>query len=215
MNMNTQSFDLKKELCNAVKDISWNFVGILDTNKKLHGIPKNLNFQALFERLVLEKLMILKQKNNIQIIDNENIRSYPDMVLKGGILGNKIIALDVKTGRRNKNNNQRIDGFTLGSYKKYFRNPNKKLCCNSLYCYNDFNEHLAICFIYDWNSKADTLHMISNVQIIVQEKWKLASKTTGTGTTTAIGSIKEINKIILGHGDFKSEKEFLKYWRKY
>ena len=57
--------------------------------------------------------------------------------------------------------------------------------------------------------------MISNVQVIVQEKWRLASKTTGTGTTTAIGSIKEINRIISGNGDFRSEKEFLRYWKNY
>lgn len=57
--------------------------------------------------------------------------------------------------------------------------------------------------------------MISNVEIVIQEKWRLASKTTGTGTTTAIGSIKDINCIIGGNGDFKNEKEFLDYWRSY
>ncbi len=82
--MTINSFDLKKELYDAVKDISWNFVGILDTKKRIHPIPKNLNFQALFERLVLEKLAILSKEHKIEVIDNENIRSYPDMVLKGG-----------------------------------------------------------------------------------------------------------------------------------
>lgn len=91
-------FDLKKELYEAVKDISWNFLGILDTNKRLHAIPKNLNFQSLFERLVLEKLSVLTKKYKIEVIDNENIRSYPDMVLRGGVLKDKVIALDVKTG---------------------------------------------------------------------------------------------------------------------
>ena len=86
-------FDIQKELFEIVKDIKWNFVGILDTEKRIHAIPKNLNFQALFERLALEKLSILTKKEKIDVIDNENIRSYPDMVLKGGVLGNKIIAL--------------------------------------------------------------------------------------------------------------------------
>ena len=205
-------FDLKKELQDLAEDISWNFVGILDTKKRLHEIPKNLNFQALFEKLVLEKLEILKSKHGISAIENKNIRSYPDMVLKDGALGSKIIALDVKTGRRSKNGNT---GFTLGSYAGYFRKPDKKLCCGGLFSYNDFTEHWDICFIYDWNEKADTLHMISNIQRVVQEKWRLASRTTGTGTTTAIGSIKEINKIISGNGNFKTEKEFMDYWRNY
>ena len=119
--------------------------------------------------------------------------------------------MDIKTGRRVGNRT----GFTLGSYAGYFRKPDKKLCCGGAFCYNDFNEHWDICFIYDWNKDSDTLHMISNVQVIVQEKWRLASKTTGTGTTTAIGSIKEINRIISGNGDFRSEKEFLRYWKNY
>lgn len=209
------TFDIKKELYEIVKGISWNFVGILDTDDRLHEIPKNLNFQSLFERLVLEKLAFLNKEYKIEVIDNENIRSYPDMVLKDGVLGNKIIALDVKTGRRSIGNNNRIDGFTLGSYKRYLRNPDEKLCCNGLFSYNDFTEHWCICFIYDWNNKTDTLHMISNIQIIVQEKWKLASKTTGTGTTTAIGSIKDIKRIMSGSGDFKTEKEFLDFWRRH
>ena len=57
--------------------------------------------------------------------------------------------------------------------------------------------------------------MISNIQIVVQEKWRLASRTTGTGTTTAIGSISKIDEIISGKSIFKNEQEFLDYWRGY
>lgn len=204
-------FDLKNELTEAVKHIKWNFTGILDTEGRLHEIPKNLNFQALFEKLVLETLPNLTNKHNIEVIENINIRSYPDIVLKGGELGKHVIALDIKTGRRNGIQTS----FTLGSYAGYIRNPDKKLCCGGLYSYNDFTHHWDICFIYDWDSKANTLNMIKNIQIVIQEKWKLASKTTGTGTTTAIGSIKNIDKIMSGKGDFKTEKEFLRYWRNY
>jgi hypothetical protein len=208
------TFDLKEVLYEAVKDISWNFVGILDTEKRLHPIPKNLNFQALFERLVLERLETIKKKYDINVIDNENIRAYPDIVLEGGMIKNQIVALDVKTGRRNKDREGYMTGFTLGSYAGYFRKPDEKRA-GCIYPYGKFTNHLDICFIYDWDQTADTLHMVSNLQIIVQEKWRLASKTTGTGTTTAIGSIKEIDRIIKGKGDFKSEEEFLDYWRSY
>ena len=204
-------FNLKEEILEAVKEIKWNFKGILDTEGRLHEIPKNLNFQALFEKLALEKLVILTKKHNIRVQENTNIRSYPDIVLSGGILGKDIIALDIKTGRRVGDKT----GFTLGSYAGYIRNPNKKLCCGGLFSYNDFTHHWDICFIYDWDEKANTLSMIKNIQIVIQEKWRLASKTTGTGTTTAIGSIKEIDRIIKGNGDFKSEEEFLEYWRNY
>jgi len=159
------AFNLKKELFECVKDISWNFKGILDTNNKLHPIPKNLNFQALFEKLVMEKLTKLTKKFKIKVVDPNNIRAYPDMILEGGILKNKIIALDVKTGRRNGNRT----GFTLGSYAGYFKNPNKK-CSGCVRPYKEFDEHWTICFIYDWNPQNDTLNMISNIKILVQEK---------------------------------------------
>lgn len=205
-----REFNLKTELYEAVKSIKWNFVGILDTEKRLHAIPNNLNFQALFEKIVIEKLQGLTKTYGITVIDPNSIRAYPDIILENGALGDKIIAVDVKTGRRKKNKT----GFTLGSYAGYFKNPDKKLS-GCIRPYNDFSEHWAICFIYDWDGTADTLHMISNIEIVVQEKWKIASRTTGTGTTTAIGSIKDIDKIISGDGAFKSEREFLNYWRTY
>jgi len=55
--------------------------------------------------------------------------------------------------------------------------------------------------------------MVSDVEVIVQQKWKIASKSTGTGTTFAIGSIKEIDKLEKGEGVFKSKEEFEEYWR--
>ena len=204
-------FNIKEELYEAVKDVKWNFVGILDADKKLHPIPKNLNFQALFEKLVIEKLTEkLTEDHGIKVICPSGIRAYPDIILESGKLGNKTIAVDVKTGRRNGNQTH----FTLGSYAGYFKNPDRKMA-GCVLPYNSFSEHWAVCFIYDWNPDNDSLNMISNIQIVVQEKWKLASKRTGTGTTTAIGSIREISKIVKSEGDFKSEREFLDYWRNY
>lgn len=91
--------------------------------------------------MVIEKLIFLVKKHKINVQENINIRPYPDIVLNGGILGKKLVALDVKTGRRSIGNNGRIDGFTLGSYAGYFRKPTSKLCCGELYSYKDFNEH--------------------------------------------------------------------------
>ena len=80
--------------------------------------------------------------------------------------------------------------------------------------YGEFDEHWIIGFIYSWNPETDSLHMVSDVSVIVQPKWKIASKSTGTGTTFAMGSIKDIDKLRNGEGEFKSEDEFENYWRK-
>lgn len=202
--------NLKKELEKIVSNITWNFVGILDTKKKLHPIPKNIQIQALFEYLGRERIIDWAKKREIKVIESTNTREYPDLTLLGGPLGKEIIALDIKTGRRDGNRT----GFTLGSYWGYFRRPDKKMAGCRL-PYGQFSQHWIIGFIYDWDENADTLHMVSNIEAIVQEKWKLASRSTGTGTTTAIGSIKDIKRLKNGRGDFKSEKEFLQYWRNY
>jgi hypothetical protein len=202
--------NFKKELEKIMSNIRWNFVGILDTEKKLHPIPKNIQIQALFEYLGREKIIEWAKKVGIKIIESTNTREYPDLTLLGGPLGKEIIALDIKTGRRDGNRTC----FTLGSYWGYFRSPNKKMAGCRL-PYGKFTQHWIIGFVYDWDENKDTLHMVSNIETIVQEKWRLASKSTGTGTTTAIGSVKEIRRLKIGNGDFKSKKEFLQYWRNY
>lgn len=203
--------NLKKELENALSDITWNFVGILDTEKVLHPIPKNINIQALFEYLAKKRIKELGKKLNCKILEARSIREYPDITLMGGKLG-KIVAIDVKTARRESRN--RISGFTLGSYAGYFRHPHKQMPFCRL-PYGRYDEHWIVGFIYTWNEDADTLHMVTDIELIVQPKWKIASKHTGTGTTTAIGSIKDIERLRKGKGDFKTKKEFEEYWRTY
>jgi len=204
------SKNFKKELEKIMSDITWNFVGILDTEKKLHPIPKNIQIQALFEYFAKERIIKWAKRQGIKIIEATNTREYPDLTLYGKPLGKEILAVDVKTGRREGNKT----GFTLGSYWGYFRKPNKKMGGCRL-PYGEFTQHWIVGFIYDWNESADTLHMVSNIEVIVQKKWRIASKSTGTGTTTAIGSVKEIQRLKESKGDFKSEEEFLKYWRNY
>jgi len=202
--------DLKTELENVMNGVVWNFVGILDTNKKLHPIPKNIQIQAIFEYMGRERIKKWAEKNNITVIESTNTREYPDLTLQEGPLGREIIAVYIKTGRRDGDRT----GFTLGSYWGYFRHPTEKKGGCRL-PYGDFTHHWIVGFIYDWDNDADTLHMISNIDLVVQEKWKIASKTTGTGTTTAMASINRIDDLKKGNGAFKSEREFLNYWRAY
>ena len=50
----------------------------------------------------------------------------------------------------------------------------------------------------------------------MQEKWRIAGDKAGSGNTTNIGSINGyIEDFKNGKGPFKSEKEFLEYWRGY
>jgi len=113
----------------------------------------------------------------------------------------------------NRISKNRISGFTVGSFAGYFLHPEKKMP-GCKFPYGEFDEHWIIGFIYTWNPEADSLHMVSDAEVIVQPKWKIASKSTGTGTTFAIGSIKDIDKLRKAEAEFKNEEDFENYWRK-
>lgn len=57
---------------------------------------------------------------------------------------------------------------------------------------------------------------MSSVDVFIQEKWRIASGHAGSGNTTNIGSIEgTLKDFAEGRGDFRSEEEFLAYWRGY
>ena len=47
----------------------------------------------------------------------------------------------------------------------------------------------------------------------IAAKWKIASKSTATGTTFAISSVRTIDALRKGRGDFNSCEEFEDFWR--
>ncbi len=108
-----------------------------------------------------------------------------------------------------KKTNKLINGMTLGTYKGYFRDTMS--CKNTLYPYDSYKEHFVFGILY--NREENT---ISDIEIFFTEKWRVASKTPGSGNTTNIGSIKKIKSIIEEKDNlFKSKNEFENYWRNY
>lgn len=197
-------------MCAILSTVDWKFKGIIDIDNHIHPIPKNIQIQALFEYLAIANLNPFFKNKGCAVLEAENTRQYPDLTIKNGDFANEIVALDVKTSRRI--NDKQISGFTIGSYAGYFRSPGRSMPGCRL-PYGAYTQHWIAGFIYDWNDNADTLNMVSSIEYVFQEKWRMASKTTGTGTTTAIASIRNIDKIRRGMGDFNSEEEFLSYWR--
>lgn len=203
--------NLKKDLEQLFFNFRWNIKGIIDEDGNIYPIPPIPQvITGIFQELTKHKVKkLLREKYECEIVQG-GPREYPEITAIGGKFGNKKIAIDIKTARRICEN--RISGFTVGSFTGYFLYPEKKMP-GCKFPYGEFNEHWVIGFIYTWNPNADSLNMVSNVEVIVQPKWKIASKSTGTGTTFAIGSIKEIDKLKKGEGVFKSEEEFEVYWR--
>jgi hypothetical protein len=151
----------------------------------------------------------LKQKYNCQVVIGKP-REYPQLTLFGGEIGEKKIAIDVKSAR--KLTSTRTTRMSLGSYAGYFRYPNKKMR-GCVFPYGEYKEHWIIGVLYTWHPGRPSEELISDVEVIINEKWRIASKHTATGDTAAIGSINDLNKLRAGLGEFKSEEEFEAYWR--
>jgi len=204
--------DLKSDLERLFADFRWKIKGMIDEDGNIYPIPPIPQvITGIFQEITKHKVKkLLREKYRCDIVQG-GPREYPEITAMGGKFGNKKIAIDMKTTRRIGKN--RISGFTVGSFAGYFLHPEKKMP-GCRFPYGEFEEHWIIGFIYTWNPDADRLHMVSNVEVVVQPKWKIASRSTGTGTTFAIGSVKDIDKLRKGQGVFKSKQEFDTYWRK-
>jgi hypothetical protein len=204
--------NLKSDLEELFSDFSWKIKGMIDEDGNIYPIPPIPQvITGIFQEITKHRVKkLLKEKYECEIVQG-GPREYPEITAIGGKLGNRKIAIDMKTTRRISKN--RISGFTIGSFAGYFLHPDKKMP-GCKFPYGEFDEHWIIGFIYTWNPDTDSLHMVSNVEVIVQPKWKIASKSTGTGTTFAIGSVKDIDRLRNGEGEFKSPEEFENYWRR-
>jgi|LWDU01.1.fsa_nt_gi hypothetical protein len=210
--MRVKKLALEKELTNLLSNTSWNYVGLIDTNKKIIQIPKESKVvTAILEDISIQKIVNWAKSNSIKTILPSNEREYPDLTLEHPSIGGTI-ALDIKTARQKTDT--RISKLTLGSYAGYFRNPSKKLPGCRI-PYNDFAGHWIVAFTYWWKPTEPSETMVAITNTIISEKWKLASKSSGTGTTKHIGSITNIDELKQHNGSFKTESEFEEFWRKY
>lgn len=155
----------------------------------------------VYENYVVELLKRFCKDNKVKFRENTIQNRYPDFVVytKCG----KPIAIDIKTSYLKSTS--LINGFTLGTYRGYF--SNRGCSKNTMYPYSQFLNHLCICVIY---SREKTKVKIRH--IVVREKWRIASRCTGSGNTCNIGSIKKIRDILDGCSVFRNKMEFEKYW---
>lgn len=151
---------------------------------------------------------------------------YPDFTFHKGLGAKGKIAIDVKTTYR-RNRKDKF-GYTLGGYTSFIRPGNETK--NIVFPFSEYSEHWVIGFVYNriGTKKAQAKHSFKldqiseiplpfeDVEVFVQEKWRIASDRAGSGNTTNIGSISgTIEDFRAGKGPFKSEEEFLDYWQTY
>ena len=199
------------QIVNILTDITTN----IKFDDKFSFINMNISYELghdskiiskIYECVIIDKLKKILISNQLEFIENNIQNKYPDFIIQSKINKEKYYAIDIKSSYL-KTPSQ-INGFTLGTYKGYFKNRDT---LNSIVKpYNSFIKHYCLCVIYD-----RCKDRIPVKYIFVREKWEIAYNNTGSGNTCNIGSIKLLDNLINKKYYFNNEEEFNKYWLNY
>ncbi len=139
-------------------------------------------------------------------------RGYPDLEISGPAFGGGFHAVDVKAARRAANGTRTQSRITLYTGNTYFRHPDLHWP-GTLRAFNDYRTHLDAILIYTLN--ADSAHRVEDLEVIVQEPWRIASKERSSTTREYLGAVDSIDDMRNGRGAFDSPQAFYRYWRSF
>ena len=218
---------MKEHILNHLASIEngYSVCGIIDRRRRIYPLGTDTKvLSTIFEIIARQSVADYARQSQLMLIDSDKQNYYPDFTLAASRDDTEKIAIDVKTTY--KNNPGDPFGFTLGSYTSFLRNATK----NIVFPFEQYKEHWIIGFIYrrvpvDANAASrrySTANLskvpapFSDVEVFMQEKWRIAGDRPGSGNTTNIGSIRGVlSDFQQGNGVFESEAEFLQYWRGY
>ena len=139
-------------------------------------------------------------------------RGYPDIEVSGTAFGGGQHAVDVKVARRSRSRRQTDSRITLYTGNTYFRYPQLKWP-GTFRPFQDYQSHLDIIVLYTLNDATDA--RVEDLEVIVQEPWRIASRQRSSTTREYIGAVVGIEDLRGGRGEFQSPDEFYRFWRKY
>lgn len=102
--------------------------------------------------------------------------------------------------------------ITLYTGNTYFKWPNLHWP-GTFRPFSEYASHLDIIVLYTLNPELRT--RAEEMEIIVQEPWRIASKERSSTTREYIGAVTVISDLREGRGEFKTPDEFYAFWRRY
>ena len=213
----------------ALADVKngYSLCGVVDRRGRVYPLGSDTKVvSALFEIVTRQAVAAYARQAGLLLMEPTKQNHYPDFTLMQDESDKNKIALDVKTTYR-KHGQSRFS-YTLGSYTSYIREETESK--NIHFPYSEYREHWIIGFVYSRaEGKRDTSGRIYSletldqmptpfvdVEVFMQEKWRIAGDRAGSGNTANIGSIAgTLSDFVEGNGIFGSEAEFLDYWRGY
>ncbi|CAM3512534.1 Type II restriction enzyme EcoRV [Bordetella sputigena] len=201
--------------------------GVVSQDGVVYPLGSDTKVLSTIFELYTRPLMIeTAAELGLDLVEPSVQNHYPDFTLCAGAACRRKIAVDVKTTYINHPGQS--FNFTLGGYTSFIRPGNERK--NIVFPFSDYVEHWVVGYVYERVAEKKaaqhayyTLDQLPdiplpyrNVRVFVQEKWRIASYRAGSGNTTNIGSITgRIEDFRNGNGPFRSEQEFLDYWRNY
>jgi hypothetical protein len=139
-------------------------------------------------------------------------RGYPDLEFGGPAFGGGFHAVDVKAARRAKNRKQTQSRITLYTGNTYFKWPDLHWP-GTFRPFSEYITHLDVIMIYTLNP--DSNARVEDLEIIVQEPWRIASRERSSTTREYIGAVTSIDALRSGQGAFAASTDFYDYWRRF
>lgn len=205
---------------------AYNICGVVTNDGLVYPLGSDTKVLSTIFELVTRPIIVEIANENGLIAAEPSVQNhYPDFTIMSGESDMQKIAVDVKTTY--VENTGESFGFTLGGYTSFIRGSGNK---NIVFPFNQYSQHWVVGYVYKRVATkksaecrtyrvADLVKIAppyEQVQVFVQEKWKIASDKAGSGNTTNIGSISGVlSDFENGNTPFLSEEEFLEYWRNY
>jgi hypothetical protein len=143
-------------------------------------------------------------------------RFYPDLEITGPVVSSGYYAVDIKVARRGMTrrgpSNRTQSRITLYTGNTYFRHP-KIHWEGTFRPFADYAQHLDVLVIYTLNPASAS--RVEDIELIVQEAWRIASKQRSSTTREYIGAVQSIDSLRQGKGEFATPEEFYAYWRRF
>ena len=220
---------MKDAILRALAEVQngYTLCGVVDRRARVYPLGSDTKvISTLFEIVARQAVASYARETGLILVEPEKQNHYPDFTLMRYDGDRAKIAIDVKTTYR-KHVGSRFN-YTMGSYTRYIHAETETK--NIVFPHSEYREHWVIGFAYQRaegkRSHADAIYSFEtlqdipipfdDVEVFMQEKWRIAGDRAGSGNTANIGSINGIlEDFVAGNGIFKSEDEFLTYWRGY
>lgn len=209
---------IKKHLPKTEEE--WELVGFVNKRNDVFTFGNDSKILGrLFEVITFDALEKSAHELGYKLGMSEMQTVYPDYYFFDE--NNKKIGIDVKTTYRRSENAK--FGFTGGSFTSFMRNGSK----NILGHYDDYISHYILGVVYvreehptlgkvDLDRRTSIIPAYKDVEVFVQEKYRICGDKKGSGNTDNIGTIKanNIRPFEYGAGPFSylGEDIFNHYW---